>query len=82
MSLPPRTRGDCASVARPCPHGACRYHLGSQARESCALDVADRGGVTLGEIGELLGVTVEGARQIELRALGTVARRLRARGAL
>lgn len=41
--------------------------------ESCALDVADRGGVTLEEIGGLLGVTRERVRQIEERA----ARRVR-----
>lgn len=23
----PRTRGDCAGVARPCPHLGCRHHL-------------------------------------------------------
>ena len=33
-------------------------------RETCALDVADRGGVTLAELGRVLGVTRERARQI------------------
>ena len=36
----------------------------------------------LPQIGELLGVTYEAVRQLELRALATVERRLRARGAL
>jgi len=41
--------------------------------ETCALDVADRGGATLGEVGSVLGVTRERVRQLEERAL----RRLR-----
>lgn len=38
--------------------------------DSCALDVADRGGSTLKEIGETLGVTRERIRQLEALALG------------
>lgn len=38
-------------------------------KESCALDVADRGGATLGEIGVAIGVTQERVRQIEGKAL-------------
>jgi hypothetical protein len=37
--------------------------------ESCALDVADRGGATLEEVGELLNMTRENVRQIEEKAL-------------
>jgi hypothetical protein len=37
-------------------------------KESCALDVADRGGVTLVTVGQLLGVSMERARQIERMA--------------
>jgi hypothetical protein len=37
--------------------------------ETCALDVADRGGVTLEEVGAAMNVTRERARQIETRAL-------------
>ena len=33
--------------------------------ESCALDIAERGGLTLEEIGRLLNVTRERARQVE-----------------
>jgi DNA-directed RNA polymerase sigma subunit (sigma70/sigma32) len=36
---------------------------------TCALDVADRGGVTLAEIADLLGITRERARQIDSTAL-------------
>ena len=64
----PRTRGDCLAGPRPCPWTGCRYHLGP-ARESCALDLAGRGGMTLDEIGALLGVTRERIRQIEGTAL-------------
>ena len=37
--------------------------------ETCALDVADRGGVTLEEIGEILNLTRERIRQVESRGL-------------
>jgi hypothetical protein len=37
--------------------------------ESCALDVADRGGITLEEVGTLLNVTRERIRQEETSAL-------------
>lgn len=37
--------------------------------ESCSLDVADRGGMTLEEIGLLTNLTRERVRQIEVRAL-------------
>ncbi len=37
--------------------------------ETCALDVADRGGHTLEEVGDLLNMTRERARQIEHRAV-------------
>jgi len=38
--------------------------------ETCVLDVADRGGATLEEIGAMLGVTREAIRQTEVKALG------------
>jgi hypothetical protein len=37
--------------------------------ESCALDIAERGGLTLEEIGRLLNVTRERARQLEMLGL-------------
>lgn len=44
-------------------------------RESCALDVAEEGGITLEETGELMNITRERVRQIEERTL----RRMRVR---
>ena len=37
--------------------------------ETCALDVAQRGGVTLEEVGELLNLTRERVRQVEVAGL-------------
>ncbi len=37
--------------------------------ESCSLDVADRGALTLEQTGELLGLTRERIRQVEVTAL-------------
>ncbi|MCD6497886.1 MAG: DNA-binding protein [Deltaproteobacteria bacterium] len=37
--------------------------------ETCALDVAERGGVTLEEVGEILNLTRERIRQLEVRGL-------------
>lgn len=46
-----------------------------QLRETCALDVADRGGVTLEEVGQVLNLTRERARQIEVAGLRHVRQR-------
>ncbi|MGE0547591.1 MAG: sigma factor-like helix-turn-helix DNA-binding protein [Kofleriaceae bacterium] len=37
--------------------------------ETCSLDVADRGGITLEEVGLLMNLTRERIRQVELRGL-------------
>jgi hypothetical protein len=37
--------------------------------ETCALDIAERGGITLEELGEILNLTRERIRQIETRGL-------------
>lgn len=44
-------------------------------RESCALDVADRGGLTLDEAGKAINVTRERVRQIEGEALRRLSRK-------
>ncbi len=46
--------------------------------ETCALDVAERDGATLEEVGELLNVTRERIRQIESKALRVLKRHTRA----
>ncbi|MBI2552218.1 hypothetical protein HYW17_02910 [Candidatus Uhrbacteria bacterium] len=38
-------------------------------KESCALDVADRGGITLEEVGVITNLTRERVRQVEVRGL-------------
>ena len=78
---------------RPCPW-ACRHNLTidvspasgaitlrEPASESCALDVADRGGITLDEIGELLGVSRQRIEQIERAAMRKVRKRASSRPA-
>jgi hypothetical protein len=67
----PRTRGDCLRGPRPCPHGTCRHHHVPPSGDAvCVLDiVAERGPMTLQEVSEILGVTRERVRQIEVKAL-------------
>lgn len=72
----PATRGDCLFGLRPCPWLRCRHHIWtavsrkrSLPNHSCSLDVADEGAHTLDALGELLGLTRERMRQIEVEAL-------------
>lgn len=72
MRLPvlnkPVIRGDClpggVNEARPCQQASCYWHMAHH-EESCVLDVADKGGVTLEEVGSYMGVTRERIRQLE-----------------
>jgi len=74
----PRTRQDCLTnglnSVRPCQHSWCPHHLVSE-KASCVLDVAALGGLTLEEVGDVLGVTRERVRQIEHIALRKLAKR-------
>jgi hypothetical protein len=38
-------------------------------KDTCSLDVADRGGITLEDVGEILNLTRERIRQVEVRGL-------------
>lgn len=80
LAAPPRTRGDCESGLRPCPYKTCRYHLPATQEASCALDLAEEGGLILEDIGRSLGVTRERARQIEVAALTKAVKPARALG--
>jgi len=40
--------------------------------ETCSLDVADRGGITLEEVGTILNLTRERIRQVEVRGLAKI----------
>ena len=41
-------------------------------KESCVLDVADRGGTTLDDVGAIMNVTRERIRQVEVKALAKI----------
>lgn len=41
-------------------------------RESCSLDVADKGGITLEEVGAILNLTRERIRQVEVRGMSKI----------
>lgn len=60
--------------------GSVKYvHPGREVAEleqTCSLDVADEGGATLERVGALLNITRERVRQIEVRALLKVRRRI------
>ena len=85
---PPKTRGECRDVPRPCPRTRCVHHLDVERkrrssdpeRETCALDVAEDMGSTLVQIGAILGVSRERARQLESEALAHLGRNARRMG--
>jgi hypothetical protein len=71
----PTVRADCLEGGinefRPCPWIGCRYNIAESQPDqpTCALDVADEGGVTLEEIGAMMHLTRERIRQVEDIAL-------------
>lgn len=78
---PPPTRGDCATLPRPCPALRCRWHLGAESEfrgYSCALDLADRGGMTMEAVADVLAVSKARVGQLEAEALVKVRFRIAA----
>ena len=78
VNLYEATEGACMACIEPCPRTMCRYHIHSDARKlqimkrvesetTCSLKLANRGGMTLEEIGSIMGLTRERVRQIETR---------------
>jgi hypothetical protein len=75
---PPRRRGECSTIPRPCNRFTCRHNLAlddkggghSFATEhSCTLDAIDARGASLEDIGHLFALTRERIRQVEGIAL-------------
>lgn len=69
----------------PCSDKECPWSLDSPAYMNCSFmafeAVAETGhGLTLEEIGQMIGLTREGVRQIEGRALDRLRRRMKSRG--
>jgi hypothetical protein len=52
----------------------------SEMKETCALDIADRGPITLEEIGEIMNLTRERIRQLEQSALEKIEKAVGASG--
>jgi hypothetical protein len=78
---PPRVRGDCleggVNEFRPCPWTGCKWNIveAQHPQATCVLDIADQGGITLEELGQMMGLTRERIRQIEEGALGKLKKR-------
>lgn len=78
----PLTRAGCIDLPRPCELRVCRHHVSSVryvphgheraiplGSPTCSLDIAADGAKTLEEVGEIIGVTRERVRQLEVDAL-------------
>jgi hypothetical protein len=86
------THGACRRLPGPCNYAICRFNLTAETRdtrgakptrlnapilrESCVLEAAEQGGMTLEEIASRFALTRERVRQIELSALRKLGRQL------
>lgn len=61
---------------RPCTNVGCEYAIKQPSYMNCTFVAAECGEHTLEAIGEMMGLTREGVRVIEMRALRKVRRRL------
>jgi hypothetical protein len=80
------TGGKCMAKTEPCMVEHCRHHLYSDMKPEqielstkpkvrCTLKLGNCGGMTLSEVGAMMGLTRERIRQIECRALIHLARK-------
>lgn len=80
----PRRRGQCAGGARPCPWVSCRHNLVLDRHHdwevddlpTCALDVAEDGGLSVEETAEILGTSREEILWLEREALRKIREKL------
>ena len=68
----------------PCPNQSCPWHLDGPAYMNCSFVAfeavaATRDRLSLEEIGDMLGITREGVRQIEKRAIQRLRLRMKAK---
>lgn len=71
LALDVNPRSGAVKINYPTPEGDVDW---SAMRESCALDVADRGPATLEDVGEIVGLVRERIRQVEAKALASLKR--------
>lgn len=79
----PTDRNECRNDPRPCPWVGCRHHTAIDVnpdtgsfivmetdplKYQCSLDLADKGGMILDEIAQIMGLTRERVRQLEAEA--------------
>ena len=70
VRLAARTTSTSTSIRRRAPSSSTSRDLEVwEMAETCSLDVADRGGITLEEVGAILNLTRERIRQVEVRGL-------------
>lgn len=77
FTILPATRAECEKTERPCLFANCKYAL---PLGECVLDQTLRGGMTLSEIGDVMGMSRERVRQIEASAMAKVEAAIKQQG--